>query len=67
VLTAPGFTVGAAVVAGVAPTNGGAAPTAAPWVEHLTQQQDGRVTMSIGGLGAAPALYAVNLVLFEGA
>jgi hypothetical protein len=65
VLNSPGFTVGAAVVGGVSATNGGTAPVAAPYVERLEQLPDGRLSMTIGALPAAPSLYAVRLVLFE--
>lgn len=65
ILTAPGFTVGAAVVGGVSATNGGPSPTAAPYVEHLEQLPDGRLSLTIGALPAAPSLYAVRLVIFE--
>lgn len=65
VLNSLGFTVGAAVVGGVSPTNGGPSPTAAPYVEHLEQLPDGRLSLTIGALPAAPSLYAVRLVFFE--
>lgn len=65
ILPSPSFTVGAVVMGGVNPTNGGAAPTAAPWVNDWTQLQDGSVKCSIGGLPVPPSQYAVNLVLIE--
>lgn len=62
-LPAPGFTVGGVLVAGVRPTAGGADPTAAPW-PTWTQQADGRITCTIGGLSGS-SLYAVDVVLVE--
>lgn len=64
-LASPGFNVGAITIGGVNPTAGAAIPTVAPWVSNWVQQTDGRITMAIGGLAASPALFAVNLVLFE--
>lgn len=64
-LSNPGFNVGAVVLGGVNATAGAAAPTAAPWVKEWVQQGGGEITCTIGGLAAFPAIYAVNLVLFE--
>lgn len=64
-LAPPGFTVGAIVLGGVNPTNGGAKPTTAPWIDNWVQQPDGKITFTMGGLAAAPSLFAVNVVLFE--
>ncbi len=60
-----GFSVGAITIGGVNATAGASLPTAAPYVSNWVQQADGRITCTIGGLAAFPALYAVNLVLFE--
>jgi len=60
-----GFTVGAIVVGGCNSTNGGAAPTSAPWC-NWTQLQDGRISFTVQGLAAFPALYVVNIIIFEG-
>jgi hypothetical protein len=65
VTAGPGFSVGAIVLGGVTATNGGAAPTVAPWVDNWAQQPDGKITFRVGGLGAAPSLYSVNVVFFE--
>lgn len=66
VLPNPGFTVGAVVMGGVNATNGALPPGTPPWVRDWTQQADGRITLTIGGLTSNGRLYAVNLVLFEG-
>lgn len=63
-LTAPGFMVGAVIVASARPTAGGVAPTAAPWAQDVIQQADGRLTFFVGGLSGS-ALYAVDVVLVE--
>ena len=65
IAASPGFTVGAVTIGGVNATNGGAKPTAAPWIDDFTQQTDGRITFTVGGLGAAPSLYAVNVIFYE--
>lgn len=65
VLASPRFTVGAVVLGGVNATQGGAAPTSAPWVSNWTQLPDGRIQLSIGGLPTSLSAYSVNLVLFE--
>lgn len=65
VLQSPGFTVVAVTLAGVNRIDAGAALATSPWVSWFTQQ-DGTVNVSINGLAALPAKYAVNLVLFEG-
>jgi hypothetical protein len=65
VTASPGFTVGAITLGGVNPTNGGAKPTAAPWLNDWVQQGDGRITFIVSGLGAAPSLYSVNVVFYE--
>lgn len=64
-LQSPGFQVAAVVLAGVNRLDGGAAPAAAPWVSWFTQP-NGTVSVTVNGLAALPAKYAVNLVLFEG-
>jgi hypothetical protein len=64
-IVSPGFNVGAITLGGVNPTTGTPIPATAPWVSNWVQQSDGRITLTVGGLNAAPALYAVNLVLFE--
>jgi hypothetical protein len=64
-LPSPGFTPAAVVLAGVNRTDGADTITAAPWLSwRLTP--DGRVSVTVQGLAALPAQYAVNLVLFEG-
>ena len=65
VIKAPPFQVGAVVVGGVSPTNGGAALATAPFA-NWSQLGDGRLSISVLGLGSPPLLYAVNLVLLEG-
>lgn len=64
-LANPEFTVGAITIGGVSSTSGGAIPTSAPWVADWQQLPNGSIRLGIGGLAAAPAQYAVNLVLFE--
>lgn len=66
VLADPGFPVGAIVLGGITPTNGGAIPTAAPWVSDWVQQADGRITLTVKDLSSGGKTYVVNLVLFEG-
>lgn len=65
VTASPGFTVGAIALGGVTPTNGGAKPTAAPWLDDWRQQPDGKITFLVAGLAAAPALFAVNVIFYE--
>lgn len=64
VIAQPDFTVGAVLVGGAVPTAGGAVPTSAPWADWQLLG-DGRISLTVNGLGAAPALYAVTLVLTE--
>ncbi len=61
----PGFTVGAITLGGVNPTNGGAKPTAAPWIDNWVQQPDGKITFVVAGIAAAPSLFSVNVVFYE--
>lgn len=62
-LPGPGFTVGAIVLGGLWSTKGVSVPTSAPWVSNWKQQQDGRITCTIGGLTSGQT-YAASLVLF---
>lgn len=64
-LQSPGFNVAAVTLAGVTRTNGSDTMTAAPWVSWRIAP-DGRLAVTVSGLSALPAQYAVNLVLFEG-
>lgn len=65
VIKAPPFQVGSVVLGGITPTNGASALSVAPFV-NWSQLGDGRLSISVVGLGAFPALYSVNLVLLEG-
>lgn len=64
VTSGPDFVVGGLIVSGVKATAGAAAPAVAPWCDW-TQLPDGRIVITVYGLAAAPAIYAVSLVFFE--
>lgn len=60
----PDYAVGGILITGVKATAGAAAPSTAPWCDW-TQLPDGRLTITVYGLAAWPAIYAVSFVFFE--